>query len=156
MDDIDGPLFLGRLSERLSDLIEAQSAEVFRGVGLQIPVKSCSLVVTIQALEPASAVDLARALGCSHQLVLQKTPKLLALGLVRRTPCPDDGRRKVFSLTPEGREQVARLESLEPALVGAYDELEGTVGGLHAMLRAAIEALQQRTLAERVEARQER
>ena len=150
MNGLDGQLFLGRLSETLSDLIEAQSAEVFAAAGLLIPVKSASLMRAIEASEPASAVDLARALDVSHQLVLQKTPKLLALGLVARVPCPDDGRRKLFSLTDAGRRQLALLRALEPRFVAAYETLREEVGDVHGLLRDAVEALRRRPLPDRL------
>lgn len=149
-DDIGGKLFLGRLSETLSNLIEAQSADVFAANGLLIPVKSCSLMLTVEALEPASAIDLARALDCSHQLVLQKTPKLTELGMVVRVPCPDDRRRKLFSLTDRGREQLALFRSLEPRFVTAYNDLEAAIGDIHTVLQTSIAALRQRPLEERM------
>lgn len=147
---VEGRLFLGRLSETLSDLIETQSADVFVANGLLIPVKSSSLMVALDAIEPASAADLAHALECSHQLVLQKTPKLMKAGLIVRAPCPEDGRRKLFSLTDKGRAELATLRALEPEFVAAYEALEASVGDLHAVLRAAIEALRERPLGERI------
>ena len=71
--------FLGRLSEQLSELIEQQSAEVFKRAGLVIPVKSSSLMGAIALLGPVSVADLGRALDRSHQLIQQKIPKLATL-----------------------------------------------------------------------------
>ena len=110
--------FLGRLSEQLSELIEQQSAEVFKRAGIIIPVKSSSLMGAIGTLGPISVADLVRALDRSHQLIQQKMPKLLALGLVSRRPDPADqrvARRRGNALepgddVPEHRpDQCARL-----------------------------------------------
>jgi len=119
-------------------------------------VKSASLLVQLESLGPASAADLADALECSHQLVLQKTPKLIEIGVIARVPCPDDARRKLFLLTPAGHEQLAILRSLAPEFVAAYEELERSVGDLHTVLKEAIAALQHRPLIERMGGRRSR
>ena len=104
--------FLGRLSEQLSELIEQQSAEVFKRAGIVIPVKSSSLMEAIATLGPVSVAGLVRALDRSHQLIQQKMPKLIALGLVNRRPDPDDQRVILIELTDRGREQLALLAGL--------------------------------------------
>ena len=107
--------FLGRLSEQLSELIEQQSAEVFKRAGIVIPVKSSSLLGAIATLGPVSVADLVRALDRSHQLIQQKIPKLLALDLVSRRPDPNDLRINLIEITDRGREQLALLDRLTPA-----------------------------------------
>jgi len=142
--------FLGRLSEQLSDLIEQQSAEVFQRAGVVIPVRSSSLMTAIATLGPVSAADLVRALDRSHQLIQQKMPKLLKLGLVSRRPSPDDQRVMLIELTDKGREQLALLESLDVAFERAYAEMEQDAGPVFDGLTRAITALKNRPLVERM------
>lgn len=143
--------FLGRLSEQLSDLIEQQSAQVFKRAGLVIPVKSSSLMGAIAMLGPVSVADLGRALDRSHQLVQQKIPKLLTLGLVARQPDPDDQRITLIEITDRGREQLALLDSLDGAFERAYAEMEQDAGPVFDGIKRAIKSLKARPLIERMD-----
>jgi DNA-binding MarR family transcriptional regulator len=73
---------------------------------------------------PQSVSDLAASERVRPQSMAQTVGELEADGLVDRRPDPDDGRRALVDLTPEGRE---RLESDRRHRVGwlveAIDEL---------------------------------
>lgn len=142
--------FLGRLSEQLSELIEQQSAEVFRRAGIIIPVKSSSLLGAIGTLGPVSVADLVRALDRSHQLIQQKMPKLLALGLISRRPDPDDQRVILIEITDRGREQLALLDRLDPEFDRAYAEMEADAGPVFDGINRAIRSLKSRPLIDRM------
>ena len=142
--------FLGLMSERLSDLIEQQSAEVFARAGLVIPVKSCSLLTAIEAEGPASIADLMRVLDRSHQLIQQKLPKLVKLELVTRRPNPDDQRAKMIEITAKGREQLALLKTLSPQFDRAYSDIEEVAGPAFDTIIRTIESLESRSLSERM------
>ena len=143
--------FLGRLSEQLSELIEQQSAEVFKRAGLVIPVKSSSLMYAIAMLGPVSIADLVRALGRSHQLIQQKIPKLVTLGLVTRQPDPEDQRVNLIAITERGCEQLALLDSLDGEFERAYAEMERDAGPVFDGIKRAIQSLQTRPLLERMD-----
>lgn len=143
--------FLGRLSEQLSDLIEQQSAEVFRRAGIIIPVKSSSLLGAIATLGPVSVADLVRALDRSHQLIQQKAPKLLALGLISRRPNPDDQRAILLEITDKGREQLARLDALDAEFERAYAQMEEDAGPVFDSISRAIRSLKSRPLIDRID-----
>ena len=144
--------FLGLMSERLSDLIEQQSAEVFARAGLVIPVKSCSLLTAIESEGPASIADLMRVLDRSHQLIQQKLPKLVKLDLVTRRPDPDDQRARLIEITARGREQLALLKTLSPQFDRAYSEIEEDAGPAFDTIVRTIESLESRPLSERMSA----
>jgi len=143
--------YLGRLSEQLSELIEQQSAEVFKRAGLVIPVKSSSLMMAIATLGPVSVADLGRALDRSHQLIQQKIPKLVKLELVTRQPDPEDQRVSLIAITDKGREQLALLDSLDGAFERAYDEMEQEAGPVFDAIKRAIQSLKARPLVERMD-----
>ncbi|MNS49670.1 MarR family protein [compost metagenome] len=143
--------YLGRLSEQLSELIEQQSAEVFKRAGLIIPVKSSSLMAAIAMLGPVSVADLVRALGRSHQLIQQKIPKLVALELVTRQPDPQDQRAILIAITDKGREQLALLDSLDGEFERAYGEMEQDAGPVFDGIKRAIQSLRARPLVERMD-----
>lgn len=142
--------FLGRLSEQLSELIEQQSAEVFRRAGIVIPVKSSSLMAAVATLGPVSVADLVRALDRSHQLIQQKMPKLLALDLVSRRPDPADQRAVLIELTDRGREQLALLNGLNAEFERAYAEMEEEAGPVFDGIGRAIRSLKSRPLIDRI------
>lgn len=142
--------FLGRLSEQLSELIEQQSAEVFKRAGIVIPVKSSSLLGAIAMLGPVSVADLVRALDRSHQLIQQKIPKLLALDLVSRRPDPNDLRINLIEITDRGREQLALLDGLTPEFERAYAEMEQEAGPVFDTVARAIRSLRARSLNDRI------
>lgn len=142
--------YLGRLSEQLSELIEQQSAEVFRRAGLVIPVKSSSLMGAIATLGPVSVADLGRALDRSHQLIQQKIPKLVKLELVMRQPDPEDQRVTLIAITEKGREQLSLLDSLDGAFERAYAEMEQDAGPVFDGIKRAITSLRSRPLIDRM------
>ncbi len=142
--------FLGRLSEQLSELIEQQSAEVFKRAGIVIPVKSSSLLGAIATLGPVSVADLVRALDRSHQLIQQKIPKLLALDLVSRRPDPNDLRINLIEITDRAREQLALLDGLTPEFERAYAEMEQEAGPVFDTVARAIRSLKARSLNDRI------
>ncbi|WP_229956120.1 MarR family transcriptional regulator [Parasphingorhabdus litoris] len=134
----------------MSLLIEEQSSEIFAEFGIVIPVRSCSLMTSLAKLGSASASDLASALEQSHQLVLQKLPKLVQLGLLVRTQDETDARRKLFSLTDEGIDQLEKFDRCSVLLRKAYAELFAEVGDINLLISNAIDALNQKPLCNRL------
>ena len=147
---LEDPIFLGRAVERLGALIERQCETLFRHRGIVIPVKSCSLIAILAALGTATAADLSRTLDVSHQLILQKLPKLLKLGLISSEPVHDDARKKAFSLTMDGRRQFERFEQCQPLIEACYVELFSEVGDLLELTAKISTALENRPLSQRI------
>lgn len=143
--------FLGRLSEELSDLIAAQSNALMAEREIVIPAKSCSLMIAVQHHQPASARTLADALDRSHQLISQKLPKLVQLGLIEGVKNPDDRRETLYQLTPYGTEQMAEFSGLQIELEQIYRDLFDDVGDVSAMLRKTLESLRSNPLQSRAE-----
>ncbi|MBJ7501143.1 MAG: winged helix-turn-helix transcriptional regulator [Sphingopyxis sp.] len=147
--DLDDITFLGRLSEALSQRIEEQTRPLFDEAGITIPVRSCSLLTALGEAGEASAAELARALGQSHQLVVQKCPALLRLGLITQHADPADARRKIFRLTDAGRDQLHRLDAYSARITEVYRALFEEIGDVHGAILKALNALADKPLAER-------
>jgi DNA-binding MarR family transcriptional regulator len=147
---IDDVVFLGRAVERLSALIAEQSKMVFDRMGVVIPVRSCSLMIALATLGTASASDLSRELGHSHQLVMQKIPKLVSLGLIQHRNDHNDARRRIFYLTDEGMTQLTKFERCIALIRTAYDGLFAEVGDVRECVDRTADALNQRPLDERI------
>ncbi len=71
----------------------------------------------------ASTRDLARRLGVDPANASTLLTKLEARGLVRRRPAPDDRRRRLVSLTAEGRRTKQRLAGYMEGGRGGFSEL---------------------------------
>lgn len=147
---IDGAVFLGRAAERLSVLIIDQSQMVFDTMGVVIPVRSCSMMVVLASLGTATASDLARELGHSHQLVMQKIPKLVRLGLIVCRSDDEDARRRIFQLTDKGIEQLAKFEQCAKLIEDAYVELFAEVGDVRQLVDRTVSALNETPLTKRI------
>lgn len=148
--DLDDITFLGRLSEALSARIEEQTRPLFDDAGIVVPVKSCSLLTALGEAREASAAELARTLGQSHQLVIQKCPALLRLGLITQHADPTDARRKIFRLTDTGRDQLARIDAYSAQISEVYRALFEEVGDVHGAILKALKALADKPLSERI------
>ena len=147
--DLDDISFLGRLSEALSQRIEEQTRPLFEEAAITVPVRSCSLLTALVEAGEASAADLARALGQSHQLVIQKCPALLRLGLITQHADPADARRKIFRLTEAGHDQLARIDTYSVRISEVYRALFEEVGDVHGAILKALKALADKPLGER-------
>ena len=131
-------------------LIADQSKAVFDAAGLIIPVRSCSLMIVLAKLGTASASDLARELDHSHQLVLQKIPKLIRQGLIAQSHDDDDARRRLFRLTDLGAAQLQTFERCTERIVTAYRGLFEEVGDIRRLVDRTVAALQEKPLDERI------
>lgn len=148
--DLDDISFLGRLSEALSMRIEEQTRPLFDAAGITVPVRSCSLLTALDAAGEASVAELARALGQSHQLIVQKCPALLRLGLITQHPDPGDARRKILRLTDAGHDQLARIAAYSARIGSVYRALFEEIGDVHGAILKALNALADKPLSERV------
>lgn len=147
--DLSDISFLGRLSEMLSLRIEEQTRELFDDAGIVVPVRSCSLLTALGQAGEASAAQIARTLGHSHQLVMQKIPVLLRLGLITPHPDPADARRKLFRLTDKGRAQLADIDAYRIRISEIYRRLFDEVGDAHQVIIDTLSALEKRPLSQR-------
>ncbi|CAN5196349.1 hypothetical protein BH09PSE3_BH09PSE3_01220 [soil metagenome] len=130
-------------------LIADQSKAIFDNEGIVIPVRSCSLMTVLSNLGMASAADLARELGHSHQLVMQKIPKLIRLGLIRDGNDENDARRRIFRLTEEGVHQLVKFERCTVIIRAAYEGLFAEVGDVMGLIVRTTDALNERPMEER-------
>lgn len=137
--------FIGKYADDLGQLISAQIKPVYAALGIIVPVKSCSLVHTLSRLQQASLMELAHHLNQSHQLVKQKIPRLLELGILSQSQDPNDKRRTLYQLTEAGQAQAAVLN--QDPMADIYQQLSDEVGfDIQQVLTRAIELLQNKDL----------
>lgn len=74
---------------------------------------------------PLRQKDLADRLGIEGPTLVRALDGLVARGLVRRVPDPDDGRAKLVSATREGRALLARVtKQLDPLRESLFDGID--------------------------------
>jgi DNA-binding MarR family transcriptional regulator len=90
--------------------IQAVTAGFAAMIGLSPP--QYSIVVSVRHLEgpqPVGITKLARFLRLSPPFVAMEVAKLVRMGLLRKEADSKDGRRVNLTLTPKGRERLAKL-----------------------------------------------
>ena len=149
-DGINGKALLGKRAEDLSNLIEEQSQPIFDSLGIIVPIKSCSTLLSLFELQQASVTDLARQLDHSHQLVKQKLPKLLKLGVIQQSPDKEDKRRTLYSLTPKGEAQSQKIKEYLKQSEKLVDSISKDIGvDIFDAIDNAIKAMKERSLLDR-------
>lgn len=89
----------------------ATSREVAREVHSDLEPSAYGLLVRLAEVGPQRATDLAAYFGIGKATMSRQIHALDTLGLIARTPDPDDGRASQLQLTREGRERFNRVRS---------------------------------------------
>ena len=97
-----------------------------------------------------SVTDIGAALRITHVSVSQARRSLESAGFIAGLPDDRDARRRTIGLTPEGQLLVQRLAPLWLALDDAAEELNAEAGNLVALLDQLEDALDARSLFDRV------
>ena len=112
-----------------------------------LPVHLLALTTHIRDHQPTSPSAIAAASGIPVTTLRDKIERLVAEGVARRVPNPDDRRSYLVTLTTKGE---ILLRAADPALLQAYlalerhldrplEEYQRDLDGLAAALRAALE-----------------
>ncbi|TWV32590.1 MarR family transcriptional regulator [Streptomyces misionensis] len=120
---------ISRLRRRILKASEAED----------ITLSQASVLARLSDKGNVTASELAAAEGVRHQSMTSMVAALAGLGLVERAPDPDDGRRLLIGLTPQGRRRVEqgrqfRTEWLAERLDRCTEEERRTVIAAMAVL----------------------
>jgi DNA-binding MarR family transcriptional regulator len=136
----------------LVDLIALQGDSLLQDAGITIPSRAVSCVLLVGDQGQVSAADIAKALQQPHQLATQRVEALIKLGLLKRIDDPEDGRRKILTLTAKGKDQYARLNvrlaEAEQAFLGLFAEIDCD---LPAIVERALQSLHSTPLLQRIQ-----
>ena len=143
--------YLGKHAQDLLMKTSEQIGFVYRERGLTIPVLVSSTLHFLSTKPNASLADVARALDLAHQHVTQRVEKLIAMGLVEKTPDAVDRRRSNLNLTRRGRKEARLLAQCMEDTATVYEELYAEIEcDLARALRKAIDAIERRPLWDRM------
>lgn len=143
---------LGARLRRLSEQIDRDATRVYATLGIKFEQRWFGPLNQIVRNGPLSIGQIAERLHITHVSVSQAVRSLEAAGLVASRPDPDDGRRRVLFLTPEGQDRVRELTPLWEVFDQAAAMLDREAGGVVDVFDRLDDALQRMSLFDRISA----
>jgi DNA-binding MarR family transcriptional regulator len=101
---------LGSRFKRLGERLQAEAQPILAQVGPGVASGQHPMLHTIDRFGPLTIGDLAALLGVTQPGVTRALGQLGAAGLVEVVTSPDDGRRKLVSLTQDGERFVIQAK----------------------------------------------
>lgn len=145
-----GGAAIGARLRRLSDRIDREADGLYSAFGIDFEQRWFGVMNQLALNKAMSVSDLATALGVTHVAVSQTRAALIARKLISTADDPGDARRRVLTLSAQGRKLVKDLSPLWEALNDAARELDREAGGVAEALARLEAALDKRSLAARV------
>ena len=145
-----GATALGGRLRRLSELIDAQTALVYREYGVEFEQRWFGVLNQIILLQPVSVSQIAAALKITHVSVSQSVKSLKKAGFVIAETDAADSRRTLLSLSKEGQQFSARLAPVWQVLEDVAAEIDREAGGAVTVLEGLERALERESIKDRV------
>ncbi|TYO88479.1 MarR family winged helix-turn-helix transcriptional regulator [Oceanicella actignis] len=136
------PRSLGFLITDVARLLRADLERRVARAGLALTSGEARALVHAAAAEGARQTHLAERMGVEPMTLCGYVDRLESQGLVARQPHPQDGRAKIVTLTPQGREMIREIAPLLVAMLA--DATEGMSQAQIDALRAALEHMRAR------------
>ena len=144
---------LGARLRRLSERIDSDASRIYADAGLAFEQRWFGVGHLLEGSEGMSVGELAEKLGIRHVSVSQTRDSLEKAGIVACETDPADARRRTLKLTRKGRQLVAKIAPLSAALSQVAIEPDEEAGSIVAALERLDQALDRRSLLERVRSR---
>ena len=123
-----GAGYLNLVVRRLSQRISAAGDAYMRQTGLTISATSTAILGYVARHDQAAIVDVAHALGYSHQAVAKAVVAMEKLGLMQTSATADDLRKRLISLTPKGRREHEVIEAVAARAAAVFAEMFEEIG----------------------------
>lgn len=104
-----GPLAIASRLKRLSDRLMKDAELIYRKEGLPFQPRWFATFYLLWKKAPIGITEIARELGVTHPAVNQIAGDLEKAGLLVSLRDREDDRRRLLSLSPQGKELIARL-----------------------------------------------
>ncbi len=115
-------------TKRVTDLVLEESRSVFRRTGVRLDAKMTSIITSIAQAGPLSSTQLASKTGLSRQLVESRLRRLVADGYLAPRQDPADLRKRVYEITEENTEDVARVLGTTADFEAVYESIWSEIG----------------------------
>ncbi|MVT10099.1 MarR family winged helix-turn-helix transcriptional regulator [Chitinophaga tropicalis] len=134
-----GYLVFGSRLRRLSEYFLMEVNKVYEQAGIAFDASWFPVFYILSGQQPIPLIDIAEQLEVSHSAVSQLVTGLKKKGLVKTTPCPDDGRRQLVMLSKKGEELLKQVQPVWEAITTSMNQLANA----HPQSRLLLEAVTQ-------------
>jgi DNA-binding MarR family transcriptional regulator len=118
-----GYLVFGSRLRRLSEYFLMEVNKVYEQAGIAFDASWFPVFYVLSKEQPMPMTDIAAQLEVSHSAVSQLVTNLKKKGLVKTTPCKDDGRRQLVAFTKKGEELLHQIQPIWEAITTAMTQL---------------------------------
>lgn len=144
-----GGAAIGARLRRLSETLDYDAARVYGALGIRFEQRWFGVLNQLDREGPMSVGDLAARLKITHVSVSQTRQSLEKAGIIVAEPDESDARRRLLTLTPEGRALIASVKPLWRALDQAALALNAAAGEVVVALDRLDDALAEGSLFDR-------
>jgi DNA-binding MarR family transcriptional regulator len=143
-----GYLTLGSRMKRIGERLQADVQRIMADREVRLQPSQYPFLAAIDRLGPLAVGDLAEAVGITQPGATRSVGQLVRAGMVRVKPARDDQRRRVVSLTANGRNEIDFAKrQVWPRIEAAVADLcSGLKGPLLDQLAAIEDGLTERPL----------
>lgn len=125
-----GFLTLGSRMKRIGERLQADTQRIMGEQGALVQASQYPFLAAIDRLGPLAIGELAEAVGITQPGVTRAVGQLIEAGLLEAAPSPDDQRRKMVSLSKQGRKLVDTAKrEIWPRIELAARDLCGDLSG---------------------------
>ncbi|MGF6846768.1 DNA-binding MarR family transcriptional regulator [Chitinophaga sp. W3I9] len=148
-----GYLVFGSRLRRLSEYFLMEVNKVYEQAGIPFDASWFPVFYLLSRQQPVPMIDIAEQLEISHSAVSQMVTNLKKKGLLKTTPCKEDGRRQLVAFSKKGEDLLQQIQPVWEAITGAMEAL-ATENKQSQQILAAIaqieQSVQQKSLSERI------
>ena len=135
-----GFLTLGTRMRRIGEKLQADTQRIMDELGAPLQASQYPFLAAIEKLGPLTLGELAEAVGITQPGATRTVAQLVELGMLEAKQTPDDQRRRIISLSSEGKRLVASAKrAVWPRIRAAVADLCGDLDGPLLDQLAAIE-----------------
>jgi len=125
-----GFLTLGTRMKRLGERLQADTQRIMDELGAPLQASQYPFMAALDRLGPLTVGDLADAIGITQPGATRTVGQLVELGILESATAPDDQRRRIVSLTEEGKRLVGLAKrGAWPRIREAVTDLCGDLDG---------------------------
>lgn len=120
-----GYLVLGSRLKRLSELFLSEINKAYRAEGIVFETTWFPVFYLLSEHEALTIQELCEQIEVSHPAASQLVTNLKGKGLVVTTTSPDDARKQLVKLTPEGKKLLEKIIPVWDAIRETMEEVAG-------------------------------
>lgn len=149
-----GGAALGARLRRASERIDRDSTRVYAALDVRFEQRWYGVLrQLIEHDRPMAVGEIAAILRITHVSVSETSRSMEKAGLIASSAAPEDARRRLLSLTDQGRALAAEMTPLWEAFITAAQELNDEAGDVVRLLDQLDEALDRRSVFDRIMSR---